>query len=154
MRRVGQTPLILLANPNVPAADLKEFLALAKRDPKRFMFANSAAGSAGHLTTIEFNRLSGLRLDIVTYRGSALALTDLIGGHVHLMVDPLGVALPHVKAGKLKALAITSRERNAAAPDIPTVAESGMPELVFSSWYGVWGPRSLPAEAIAGFQPE
>lgn len=147
LARVGHTPLVLLVNPGVPAGYLKELVAAAKARPSDFNFANSAAGSAGHLATIEFNHQSGLALPIVTYRGSAQALTDLIGGHVQLMIDPPAIALPHVKAGKLKALAVTSATRLSNAPDVPTAAEAGMPGLIRSSWYGVWGPQCLP-EAV------
>lgn len=147
--RVGQIPLLLLANPDVPGNTIREFIAAAKADPKRFLFSNSAAGSAGHLATIEFNRVSGLGLDIITYKGSAPALTDLMGGRVQLMIDPISVALPHVRSGKLKALAVTARERVAAAPEILSAPESGMPELVFSTWHGVWGPKELPPEVVA-----
>lgn len=149
LARVGQTPLLLLANPGLPVNNIKELVALAKDKPATLNFANSAAGSAGHLATIEFNHLAGVPLQVVTYRGSAPALTDLVGGHVQLMIDPPGVALAQVKAGKLKALAVTARQRAAWAPEIPTTAESGMPDLVFSSWYGVWGPKGLPAEVLA-----
>lgn len=149
LARVGHTPLLLLANPGVPAINIKELVALGKAKPEALNFANSAAGSAGHLATIEFNHLAGLALQVVTYRGSAPALTDLVGGHVQLMIDPPGVALAQVKAGKLKALAVTARQRTSWAPEIPTAAESGMPDLVLSSWYGVWGPKGLPAEVLA-----
>lgn len=149
LARVGQTPLLLLAYPGVPANSIKELVVLAKDKPETLNFANSAAGSAGHLATIEFNHLAGLALQVVTYRGSAPALTDLVGGHVQLMIDPPGVALAQVKAGKLKALAVTDRQRAAWAPEIPTTAESGMPDLVLSSWYGVWAPKGLPADVLA-----
>jgi len=146
--RVGQIPLLVLAHPEVPGATLREFIAAAKRDPKKFIFSNSSAGSAGHLATIEFNRISGLDLDVVTYKGSAPALVDLMGGRVQLMIDPLSVALPHVRSGKLKALAVTTRERVPAAPEIPSAPESGMAELIFSTWHAVWGPKDLPAEVL------
>ena len=148
LARVGHTPLVVLANPQVPVKNLAELVTAAKARPEALNFANSAAGSAGHLASIEFNRLSGASLPIVTYRGSAPALTDLVGGHVQLMIDPPAVALPQVKAGKLKALAVTSTARLASAPEIPTTAEAGMPKLVRSSWYGVWGPKRLPDDVL------
>ena len=147
--RVGQTPLLVLAYPGILGTPIRDLVAAAKSDPGKFIFGNAAAGSAGHLATIDFNRLAGLELDIVTYKGSVPALTDLMGGRVQLMIDPIVLGLQHVRAGKLKALAVTTRERVAAAPEIPTTAESGMPDLVFSSWYGVWGPKDLPADIVA-----
>jgi tripartite-type tricarboxylate transporter receptor subunit TctC len=147
--RVGQTPLLVLAAPDVQAATIRDLVALAKRDPKKYIFGNSAAGSAGHLATIDFNRIAGLELDIVTYKGSVPAMTDLMGSRIQLMIDPIVLGLQNVRAGKLKALGVTSRERVATAPEIPTTAESGMPDLVFSSWYGVWGPKDLPPEIVA-----
>jgi tripartite-type tricarboxylate transporter receptor subunit TctC len=147
--RVGQTPLLVLAAPDVPVTTIRDLVALAKRDPRKFIFGNSAAGSAGHLATIDFNRISGLDLDIVTYKGSVPAMTDLMGGRIQLMIDPIVLGLQNVRAGKLKALGVTSRERVATAPEIQTTAESGMPDLVFSSWYGVWGPKDLPPDVVA-----
>lgn len=148
LARVGHTPLVVLVNPQVPVKNLAELVTVAKARPEALNFANSAAGAAGHLASIEFNHLSGASLPIVTYRGSAPALTDLVGGHVQLMIDPPAVALPQVKAGKLKALAVTSTARMASAPEIPTTGEAGMPKLVRSSWYGVWGPKRLPDDVL------
>ena len=98
---------------------------------------------------IEFNRLTGLDLLIVPYRGSAPALTDLIAGRVQLMIDPIIAALPHVQEGRLKALAVTSTRRSPVVPEVPTAAESGLPGLEFFSWYGIWGPRGLPEPVVA-----
>lgn len=148
LARVGHVPLVLLANPLVTAPTLTQLVSQIKANPDGFNFANSAAGSAGHLASLEFNRLAGTNVPVISYRGSSPALTDLIGGQVQLMFDPVGVAVQHVRAGKLRALAITSGERSEAIPEVPSAVEAGMPELKVFSWYGVWGPRDLPADVL------
>lgn len=147
--RVGQAPLLVVANPGIRANTLAEFAAAAKADSKNFNFGSSSLGSAGHLATLELMRLGGLDLPIVNYRGSAPALADVMSGQVQAMTDPIAVALPMVKAGKLKALAITTERRSPLAPEIPTAAESGMPGLVMSSWYAVWLPKGVPDAVVA-----
>jgi tripartite-type tricarboxylate transporter receptor subunit TctC len=106
-------------------------------------------GSMGHLATVAFNQLAGLNLTITSYRGTAPALTDVVGGHVQIMIDAMLALLPQARSGKVKALAITTPNRSALAPEIPTAAESGMKGLEFASWYGVWAPRSVPNEVAA-----
>jgi tripartite-type tricarboxylate transporter receptor subunit TctC len=98
----------------------------------------------GHLTTIAFGHLGGIKLTVVHYKGTAPGLNDVAGGHVQIMIDPVIALLPMAQAGKVKPLAITTAKRSQIAPEIPTVAESGMPGLVFSTWYGVWGPKGMP----------
>ncbi len=142
--RYGQGPLLVLAHPSVPGNTIAEALPALRARPSNFAFGLSAFGAANHLAVLDFNRRAGLNLLVVPYRGSAPALTDLVGGQIQLMIDPIIAALPHVRDGRLKALAVTSSHRSPSAPDVPTVAESGMPGLEFASWYGVWGPRGLP----------
>ena len=149
LARVGQVPLLLLANPAVKATNLTQLATQMRAKPDSFNFANSAAGSAGHLATLEFGRLAGANVSVISYRGSSPALTDLIGGQVQLMFDPIGVATQHIKSGKLKAIAVTSPERSETVPDVPTSAEAGMPELKLHSWYGIWGPKGLPPDVLA-----
>jgi tripartite-type tricarboxylate transporter receptor subunit TctC len=147
--RYGEGPLLVLANPSaVQATTLAEALPAIRAKPEDFRFGLSALGAANHLAVLEFNRLAGLDLQIIPYRGSAPALTDLLSGQVQLMIDPIIAALPLVRSGKLRALAITSAKRSSAIPELPTAAESGLPGLEMSSWYGFWGPKDLPA-AIA-----
>jgi tripartite-type tricarboxylate transporter receptor subunit TctC len=140
---------VLANSAAVPGRTIPEALLAIRARPQTFSFGLSAFGAANHLAVIEFNRLAGLDLLIVPYRGSAPALTDLIAGQVQLMIDPIIAALPHVQDGRLKALAVTSPRRSAAAPEVPTAAESGMPGLEFFSWYGVWGPKGLPEPVVA-----
>jgi tripartite-type tricarboxylate transporter receptor subunit TctC len=147
--RYGEGPLLVLANPGaVQGKTIAEALASIRKKPEDFRFGLSALGAANHLAVLEFNKLTGLDLQIIPYRGSAPALTDLLSGQVQLMIDPMITAMPLVQAGQLKALAVASGKRSAAMPDLPTAAESGLPGLEFSSWYGIWGPKELPKEIV------
>ncbi|MBL6456546.1 tripartite tricarboxylate transporter substrate binding protein [Belnapia sp. T6] len=147
--RTGQGPLLLLTNPGRAEADIPAVIAAARREPARWSFGLSSLGAAGHLASIEFNRLAGLDIPMVPYRGSAPALADIAAGNVQLMLDPILAALPLARGGQARALAITRATRSPIAPEIPTAAEAGMPGLEFFSWYGVWGPRGLPGEIVA-----
>lgn len=146
--RVGEAPLLVLAANSVPANTLGELIASAKREPQRYSFALSSLGAAGHLATIEFNRMAGVDISMVPYRGAAAALTDLGSNSVQLFIDAGVAALQQVRAGRMKVLAITTAERSPLAPEVPTAAESGLPGFVFNSWYGVWGPRGLPPAVL------
>jgi len=143
---IGSVPLLVSAHPSVPAGNLREFIALSKREPIKYTFATSGLGSAGHLSEEVIKREAGLDILIVPYKGAGPALADLIGGQVSAMIDPMPSSYPHVRAGKLKPLAITSRARAAFLPDVPTVAESGIAGFEMLSWYGLWGPPALPRE--------
>jgi tripartite-type tricarboxylate transporter receptor subunit TctC len=146
---LGQVPLLVAAHPAVPAHSLKEFVNLAKADPAKYSFATSGIGSAGHLTVEMLRREAGLQnMLIVPYKGTGPALTDLIGGQVHVMADPMPSSFPHVKAGRLKALAQTGKARAPFLRDVPTVAESGYPGFEMVSWYGLWGPAGLPPQVV------
>lgn len=147
--RMARGPLLVLINPAIPAETLAEFVALLRRDPARYSVAISSLGAAGHLASIAFLREVGVELASVAYRGSAPAQLDVVTGQVSLLIDPVLSALPLVRAGRLKALAITHDSRIGSAPEIPTAAEAGMPGLVFGSWYGLWGPKGLPAAEVA-----
>jgi tripartite-type tricarboxylate transporter receptor subunit TctC len=148
--RYGEGPLIVLANPSaVPGKTLADALPAIRSKPDDFRFGVSALGSPNHLAVLEFNRLTKLNLQIIPYRGSAPALTDTVSGQVQLMIDPMITALPLVQGGQLKALAVASSKRTSVLPDVPTAAESGLPGLEFSSWYGLWGPKDLPKEIVA-----
>jgi len=147
--RVGRGPLLLVQTPSRPQQTLAETLAAVRANPQDWAFATSSLGSAGHLATIDFIRQAGVDLTIASYRGTAPALTDVVAGNVQLMFDPILSTVPHVRDGRLKALAITSNSRSQAAPQIPTAEEAGMPGLDIQSWWGLWGPRGLPPEIIA-----
>ncbi len=147
---IGSVPLLVTAHPSVPAANLREFIALVKSDSKKYSFATSGLGSAGHLSEETIKRQAGIPdLLIVPYKGSGPALADLVGGQVSSMIDPLPSSYPLVKGGKLKPLAVTSSKRVPFMPNVPTVAESGLPGFEMVSWYGLWGPPGLPREISA-----
>jgi tripartite-type tricarboxylate transporter receptor subunit TctC len=146
LARTARGPLVLVMNPRLPQATIPAVVEAAKREPARWSFATSSLGAAGHLASIEFNRLTGAGIEIVGYRGSAPALTDVAAGNAQLMFDPVLATLPMVRGGQLRGLAIATAARTPVAPDLPTAAEAGLPGFEFYSWYGVWGPRAMPAE--------
>lgn len=146
---VATIPNVLVVNPGVAAKDLKEFIALAKSKPGEINFASSGSGSSIHLSGELFNLVAGVKLVHVPYKGSAPAMTDLLGGQVQSMFDNMPSALPHIKAGKLRALGLTSAVRSAAAPNIPTLAEAGLPGCEIISWFALSAPAKTPKEVIA-----
>jgi len=147
---IGAVPLLVTAHPSVPANNLREFIALVKADTKKYSFATSGLGSAGHLSEETIKRQAGIPdLLIVPYKGAGPALSDLVGGQVSSMIDPLPSSYPLVKGGKLKPLAVTSGKRVSFMPNVPTVAESGLPGFEMVSWYGLWGPPGLPKDISA-----
>ncbi len=147
--RVGQGPLLMVMNQARPQTTLAEVLAAVRAAPRDWSFAVSSLGAAGHLATIEFTRQAGVEITQVPYRGTAPALTDVVAGNVQLMFDPILATLPQVRERRVRGLAITAGARSAAAPEIPTAAEAGMPGLDIQSWWALWGPRALPAEITA-----
>ena len=147
--RTARGPLVLVMDPRRPEATIPAVVEAAKRDGRRWSFATSSLGSAGHLGTIEFNRVTGASIEIVGYRGSAPALTDVAAGNAQLMFDPALATLPMVRSGQLRGLGIASPRRTPLAPDLPTLSEAGLPGFEFYSWYAVWGPRGMPAEIVA-----
>ncbi|HEY8614096.1 MAG TPA: tripartite tricarboxylate transporter substrate binding protein [Roseomonas sp.] len=149
LARTARGPLVLVMNPRLPQRTIPEVVAAAKAEPAKWSFATSSLGAAGHLGSIEFNRLTGANIEIVGYRGSAPALSDVAAGNAQLMFDPVLATLPLVRGGQLRALGIATKERSALAPELPTMAESGLPGFEFYSWYGVWGARALPAEIVS-----
>jgi tripartite-type tricarboxylate transporter receptor subunit TctC len=146
---LAQGPLLFSIYPGIPAKNPAEFVALVKSDPKKYAFATTGFGSASHLGE-EFLRLrAGLDIPIVLYKGAAPALTDVMGGQASALMDPILSSGQQVKAGKLKALAITAARRSPLFPDLRTMIESGFPGFEFYSWYGLWGPAGIPREVIA-----
>jgi tripartite-type tricarboxylate transporter receptor subunit TctC len=139
-------PLIVSTTPAVPADNLKDFFALVRKDPQKYTFGTTSIGSASHLAIELLKSDAGLDTLVVAYKGTAPALTDLMSGQIQLLADPMLSSLPLVQGGKIKALGLTSLKRAAAAPEIPTVEESGVKGFQFVSWYGLWGPKNLPAD--------
>jgi tripartite-type tricarboxylate transporter receptor subunit TctC len=151
---VATGPLIVSTAPNVPATNLRDFFALVRKTPDKFTFATSSFGSAGHLAVELLKRDAGLDTLVIAYKGAGPMLTDVMSGQVQLIADPILSSLPLAQTGKIKALAVTSAKRVAAAPEIPTVAESGATGFDFLSWYGLWGPKGLPSNIAARLQTE
>jgi tripartite-type tricarboxylate transporter receptor subunit TctC len=147
--RMGQGPLLLVMNRDRSPRNITELVEAARANPRAWTFGTSSLGAAGHLATIEFNRLTGLDIPIAGYRGTAPALQDLIAGNIQLMIDPILAMGPPTRQGSVRALAITSPQRSRAAPEVPSAPEAGLPGLDFFSWWAIWGPRGLPAEVIA-----
>ncbi len=145
---VGWQSMVLLANPSFPAASVKEVIELAKAKPDIIDYGASDSGSAPHLAGELFKMMANVDLTPVYYKGTAPALTDLIAGHIPLMFVSNVSAMPQVKAGKVKALAVTGRTRAAVAPEIPTVAESGLPGYEVYGWYGIAAPAKTPRAVI------
>src|SRR5882757_9324409 len=151
---IADGPLIVSTTPSVPANSLKDFFALVRKDPQKYTFGTTSVGSASHLAIELLKSDAGLDTLVVAYKGTAPALTDLMSGQIHLLADPMLSSLPLAQGGKIKALGLTSRKRAAAAPEIPTVEESGMKGFEFVSWYGLWAPKNLPADISAKLQSD
>ena len=146
--RGGEAPLLAVLAPKLPQKTLAEIAAAAQKEPDKWTAAMPSLGSPGHVATLSFNRLTKINMTITPYRGTAPALTDVAGGHTQMLIDAMVVLLPMAKTGGVKALAVTTAKRSAAAPDIPTAAESGVPGLNVVSWYGMWGPKGMPADLV------
>jgi tripartite-type tricarboxylate transporter receptor subunit TctC len=152
---IADGPLIVSTTPGVPANSLKELFELVRKDPQKYTFGATTIGSASHLAVELIKRDAGLDTLVISYKGTAPALTDLMSGQIQLLADPMLSSLPLAQGGKIKALGVTSRQRQAAAPEIPTVEESGgMKGFEFASWYGLWGPKNLPADVSAKLQAD
>jgi tripartite-type tricarboxylate transporter receptor subunit TctC len=146
---VGYIPLILVTHPNFPASSVKDLVAMAKARPGALQYASGGAGAGAHLSGELLKQQAGLDITHVPYKGNAPALNDVLGGQVPFMFDTLPTSMPHVKAGKLKALAVTTEKRTPLAPDIPTMVEQGMPGFVISAWYAVLAPAGTPKDVLA-----
>jgi len=152
--QIAQGPFVVVANPGLPAKSLADAIALAKAKPGEINYASSGLGSIPHLATELLASKAGIRLTHVPYRGGGPALTDTIAGRVSLFLSPTSTALPHVKAGTLRALAVTTSTRSPVFPDVPTVAESGVPGYDVTLWHGLIGPKGLPATIVARLDHE
>ena len=152
--QVASTPNVLVVNPAVPAHDVKGFIAHAKANPGRLNFGSGSTGSAGHLAGELFNAQAGVKMTHVPYKGAAPAMQDLLGGRIELMFDNLASALAQVKAGKVRALAVTTAQRSKLAPDLPTIAESGLPDFDISTWFGVFAPAGVPRDVVERLHAE
>ncbi len=149
-----QGPLVLVTHPQFPANSVKELIDMAKAKPGSLNFASSGNGQSTHLSAELFNSLAGTKMVHVPYKGSAPALSDLMTGQVGIMFDTTLSAMPFVRAGKLKALGVTSPQRTPAAPDVPTIAESGLPGYEVFAWNGVFVPAGTPKAIVVQLNEE
>lgn len=142
-------PMLLVSKNDIPAKNLKEFIAWVKVNQDKASVGTIGVGSAAHVAGVYFENIGGVKLNYIPYRGAGPALQDLLAGNIDFMFDHVANALPHVKAGKIRAYAVTSSERIPSAPDIPTVDEAGLPGLHVSIWFGLWAPKGTPKPVIA-----
>lgn len=144
----AKVPNILVVNPGLPVHSVKELVDYAKAHPGKLAFASSGTGTSIHMAGELFKQQAGVDVLHVPYKGSAPAITDLIGGQVQFMFDNMPSSWPHAQSGKLRALAVTTKERSPSAPDLPTMAESGFPTFDVSSWFGLIAPAHTPPDII------
>jgi tripartite-type tricarboxylate transporter receptor subunit TctC len=147
--RLTHYPMLLVAKNDIPAKDVKEFIAWVRANQDKASAGSIGVGSAAHVAGVNFQSLTGLQFQYVAYRGAAPALQELMGGQIDFLFDHLAHSLPHVRAGKIRAYAVTAPARSPSAPDIPTFDEAGVPGLHVLIWYGLWAPKGTPKEVIA-----
>ncbi|MDF3884555.1 Bug family tripartite tricarboxylate transporter substrate binding protein [Cupriavidus basilensis] len=146
--RVAMVPNIVVVNPKVPVNNVKELIAYVKANPDKLSYGSSGSGSSMHLSGELFNSMTGLHIQHIPYKGSAPAVNDLLGNQIGLMFDNMPSSYPHVKAGKLRAIAVTSAKRSPALPNVPTVAESGVPGYEATSWFALYATGGTPQPII------
>jgi tripartite-type tricarboxylate transporter receptor subunit TctC len=149
---VGSTPLLMIVHPSFPPKTFAEFVALAKRSGERLTFGSGGIGSSPHMAGELLSARLGIRMNHIPYKGEGPAIADTIGGQIPIMFANLPVALPHVKANKVRALANTAAARSPLAPEIPTVAESGFKDYAIATWYGMFGPTGMPPDLVTRIQ--
>lgn len=149
-----RVPLVLVAHPSVPAKNLQELLAYIKAQKGKFAWASAGSGTPQHMTGELFKSTAKLDMVHVPYKGSAPAISDLLGGHVPVMFDSMIAIMPHIKSGKVKALAVSGADRSALLPDVPTFAESGFKPVVSYAWYGFFAPAGTPKNIVAKINSE
>jgi tripartite-type tricarboxylate transporter receptor subunit TctC len=151
---VSASAYVVTANPGVAAANIRELIALARANPGKLTFGSSGTGAASHLAAELFKAMAGVDLLHVPYKGTGQALTDLLAGHVNLMFAPAQTVMPYVRAGKLRALAVTGSKRSETLPDLPTVGESGLPGYEAVGWFGLLAPAATPKATVSKLSAE
>ena len=146
--QMSQGPLLLVVNPALPVKTVKELIALAKSKPGEVTFASSGQGSVIHLATELFDTMAGVKMNHIPYKGTGPALTDTLAGQTNIFFSSTANAMPHVKSGRLRAVAVTTAKRIPALPEVPTVAESGVPGYDVVLWHGLIGPKGLPRAVV------
>lgn len=147
--QLAAVPLVLVVPASSPIKSLKELVDYGKKNPGKLNFGSAGNASSQQLAGESFKTVAGLDMQHVPYKGSAPALTDLVGGQIQLMFDSMPSAMPFIKSGKLRALAVTTEKRAQALPDLPTIAELGYPGFDISTWYGFWAPKGTPSSIVA-----
>ena len=142
---VARVPLLIVAGPQAPFKNVGQLISAAKAEPGKYSYASFGTGTTSHFAGEQFLRATGVKIVHVPYKGSAPAITDLIGGQIPVAVDTVTATLPHIRSGRLKPLAMTGARRSTLLPDVPTVAESGYPGFDADSWLAIVGPRGIPA---------
>jgi tripartite-type tricarboxylate transporter receptor subunit TctC len=142
--KLGVSPSVVVANNKLPANNMKELIAAAKKEPGKLNYGSAGIGSAGHLAVALLEHVAGVKFTQVPYKGGGPSVTATIGGEVQFSIPVMGSAATHVKAGRLKMLAVTSAKRSQAFPEVPTVQEAGVPGYVFEAWFGIFSPAGIP----------
>jgi tripartite-type tricarboxylate transporter receptor subunit TctC len=146
---IANNPQLIVSKNAVPAKDLKELIAWVKQNQDKVTEGTAGVGSASHIAGIQFQNLTGTKFQFVPYRGAAPVMQDLLAGHVDITFDQAANSLPQVRAGQIRAYAVTAKARLASAPDIPTVDEAGLPGFYIAVWHGLWAPKGTPKDVIA-----
>jgi tripartite-type tricarboxylate transporter receptor subunit TctC len=139
---------VLLVHPSVPAASVREFVALLKANPDKYAFGSAGNGTSQHISGELFKTLAGVKMQHIPYRGSGQMMPELLGGTLPVAFDNIATAIPHMKTGKLRALAVTTTQRSGVAPDVPTMVEAGLPGYELSSWQAVFAPAGTPKPVV------
>jgi tripartite-type tricarboxylate transporter receptor subunit TctC len=151
---IARVPNVLVVNPDVPAKNVKELIALMKANPSKYTFASSGNGTSQHLSGELFKSMAGVDMQHIPYKGSPAALQDVVSGQVTMTFDNITTAWPLAKAGKLRALAVTTAKRSPIAPDVPTLAEAGLAGYEIGSWQGVFAPAGTPVDIVKRLNAE
>jgi tripartite-type tricarboxylate transporter receptor subunit TctC len=151
---LASAPVAVVVNAEQPIKSARELIAQAKAQPGRLNYGSAGNGTPGHLTAEMFATAAGIKLGHLPYKGSAPAITDLLGNQIPMMFDPVQSVLPHIQSGKLRALAVSSRARSAVLPDVPTAAESGLKGFETSAWWALYAPANLPPDVLAKLRGE
>ncbi len=146
--QLAAVPLVLVVPTSLPVTSVKELVEYGRKNPGKLNFGSSGNASAQQLAGESFKMAAGIEMQHVPYKGSAPALADLVGGQIQLMFDSMPSAMPFIKAGKLRAIAVTTIKRAQALPELPTIAESGYPGFDIATWYGYWAPKGTPAQIV------
>ena len=151
---VAFTGNVIVVHPKVPASTVQELIALAKASPRPLLYGTAAFGATGHLAAEMFNMMAGTRLSQVPYKGAAPALNDLIAGQIDMTFDNIPAAINHIRSGRIRPIAVTSAKRDRQLPDVPTIAEAGLPGYEIVAWFGLVAPAATPADIIARLHAE